>query len=234
MLWFPVQKGGGVLMQPSALWQQQWLGREPLQPSKGKSPHLRVQTFWSTTSKGHKFISQQYYLGQSFAPWSQSLDFQTTDSHLGGQLLLALVFYLVEDGKHTSSEFVLAPQYRASCTLHPAEDCCSNNGKRKGGRDELRARSTPMPKHTLHTFLLQWDMQVKPSWCSASLKTHSPASTSVQQTLTEQSHIILAKQLQEGKLEIFNKLLQRRLNIVSPPLMHSLPTAKPSQEVVQS
>lgn len=188
MLWFAVQKGGDVLMQQASLWWQWWLGRELLQPSKDKSPHSWVQTLWSTSSKGHKFISQQYYLRQRFAPWSQSLDFQTTDSHPGGQLLLALVFYLVEDGKHTSSEFVLAPQYRACCTPHPAEDCCSNNGKRKGGRDELRAHSTPTPKHTLQTFLLQWDMQVKPSWCSASLKTHSPANTSIQQTLTEQSY----------------------------------------------
>ena len=120
-----------------------------------------------------------------------------------GQLLSALVFYLVEDGKHASREFVLAPQYRAGCALHAAEDCCSNNGKRKGGRDELRARSAPKPKHTLQTFLLQWDTQVKPSQCSASLKTHTPASTSPQRTLTEQRHITLAKQPVEGKLEIF-------------------------------
>lgn len=120
-----------------------------------------------------------------------------------GQLLSPLVFYLLEDGKHTSREFVLAPQYRAGCVLHPAEDCCSNNGKRKGGRDELGAQRAPKPKHTLQTFLLQWDTQVKPSQCSASLKTHSPASTSPQQILTEQRHITLAKQPGEGKLEVF-------------------------------
>ena len=73
------------------------------------------------------------------------------------QLLSALVFYLVDDGTHASREFVLAPRYRAGCTLHPAEDCCSSNGKRKGEWDELRARSAPMPKHTLQIFLLQWD-----------------------------------------------------------------------------
>lgn len=50
----------------------------------------------------------------------------------------------------------------------------------------------------------------------------------------QSSHIILAKQLVVGKIEIFNKLLQRRLNIVSPSLMNSLPTAKLSQEVAQS
>lgn len=133
-------------------------------------------------------------LETKFCPMKSVIGFPDNRLSPGGQLLSALVFYLAEDGKHASREFVLAPQYRASCTLHPAEDCCSNNGKQKGGSDELRALRTPKPKHTSQTFLLQWDMQVKPSQCSASLKTRSSASTSTQRTLTEQRHITLAKQ----------------------------------------
>lgn len=131
---------------------------------------------------------------------------------LGAQLLFAPVFYLMEGGKLASGEFVLDPQYRASGDQHPPEDRCSNNGKQKGGRDRLRA---PKPKHTLQAFLLQREMQGKPSQQSASPKTHTWASSSLQQTPTEQILASLAKQPGQGNLEDFNKLLQIALNIIS-------------------
>lgn len=117
------------------------------------SPHCsRVQIFSSPSSKQTHFslvlLETKFCLVRSVTG--------LPDSRLapGAQLLWALALYLLENGKHVNIEFVLALQYRARGAQPPPKDCCSNNGKWKGGRDGLKAHSTPKPKHTLPVFLL--------------------------------------------------------------------------------
>lgn len=186
-------------MPQAALWWQRWLGKEQVPLSEGKSPPSHRPKPVDPLAPKDTIPLVTSAVWDEVLPHAVSHWISRKQTRSGGQLLLVLVFYLVEDGKHASREFVLASQYTAVCTLHPAENCCSNNGKRKGGRDELRARSTPKPKHTLQSFLLQWDTRVKPSQCSVSLKTHTPASISPHQTLTEQRHISSSKAPSRGE-----------------------------------
>lgn len=97
------------------------------------SPHCsRVQIFSSPSSKQTHFsvvlLETKFCLVRSVTG--------LPDSRLtpGAQLLWALALYLLENGKHVNIEFVLALQYRARGAQPPPEDCCSNNGKWKGGK----------------------------------------------------------------------------------------------------
>lgn len=186
---------------------------EPLQPSQTRSPLLsspnpliprlrRTQAHFSAVS-----------LETKFCPMSSVAGFPDADSHQGFSCCLRWCFTVrrVENSlveslfwTHNTGPVALSAHQKIVVPT-------MGNGRGK----ETDLEHAAKPKHTLQAFLLQRDTQGKPSQHSASLKTHTWASGSLQQPPTEQTHAALARQPGEGKLEGFNKLLQIILNIIS-------------------
>lgn len=190
-------------MQQAALRWQRWLGRELSHPSEGTSPPLT-----GPNPSIHQLQRMQIHfsavlLETKFCPVTSVIGFP--DDRLPPGVSCSQCWYFTSRRmENTLAEGLFWPHKTgpvAFCIQQKIVVPTMENGR--GGRDELGARSAPKPKHALQRFLLQWDTQVKPSQRSASLKTHSPASTSPRRILTEQRHVTLAKQPVEGKLEVF-------------------------------